>query len=111
MVSAQTIPKMLVSAVISAIVALGLPTGASARTLSGPDLAVASVDAPPQILSGRPFTIAVRIVERDGIAAGATVTVSANGAVVATQPVAVDAGGTAALSFQSEEHTSELQSL
>jgi hypothetical protein len=99
MVSTHAIPKMLASAVVGAIAVLGLPTGASARTLAGPDLVVAAVDAPHQILSGRSFAIGVRILERNGVGASATVTASANGVVLATQAVVVDAGGSVTLSL------------
>jgi hypothetical protein len=63
-------------------------------TLLRPDLALASVSAPPETLTGRAFTIGATVTELNGDAgASATLTASANGVVLASVPVVIPAGG------------------
>jgi Glycosyl hydrolase catalytic core len=68
------------------------------RTLLRPDLVLTSVQAPRQVLSGRVFTLAVRVTARAAdVATSATVTATAGATVLATVPVSLRPGARANL--------------
>src|SRR5262245_13117352 len=73
---------------------------AATTTLLRPDLVVADVSAPRQILAGRSFTVGIAIAERNGdVAAAATVTLAAGATVLGSQTVEVDPGMTRTVMF------------
>jgi hypothetical protein len=70
------------------------------KTLLRPDLVVAAISAPRQVLAGRAFTVAAQIAERNGdVAATATVTLAAGSTALGTAPVSVEPGASATVTF------------
>src|SRR5207244_1197524 len=70
------------------------------RTLLRPDLVVASLTAPRQILSGRAFTVEARVAEQNGdVGATAALTLTTGTTVLGTVEVDVAAGGSVSKTF------------
>ena len=86
--------RILLAIAASGVVAALAPPLAAADAV--PDVVVAGVQAPAQVLSGHRFSIDVAVRERSGTAGGiVTATVSSGGVVLASAPVALDPGGSA----------------